>query len=296
MDTQPEDVRAKFDVDKHLIDKVWQDEAKGLRKEVIEFQYCSIVKANEFSRCLIEVFDINNLCVEKHKTNYLAEENIGGEFWIEMGHALTPIDCYIEEFLKEMLMNETSKCSITTKASERIEFTLRLKRIEFGGYYFEQSANKMFETAKLYKENGVKMFKDNHLFAHNYFNIAAKCLLSFQPFDDNLSVCDLKQQDFDDLLQIIYLNIAACLIKQQRYDEIPHVLNYSIEQKNPSEKAVYRLAFAYFHLKQFENAKKVIEKIDYKNSRELVQLMAKINESLKVDHNNYSNMVKKMFT
>lgn len=298
MDTQPENVREKFDVNQHLVDKVWQDEAKGLRKEVINFQFSSIVRANELSKCLIDILNIDNLNTEKHKTNYLLEENIGKEFWVEMGHALTPIDCYIEEFLKEMFMNETSKCSIKTKSSENIEFTLRLKRVEFGGYFYEQPAGKMFELAKLYKENGVKMFKNYPLFAHKYFSMAAKCLLSFKPFDDIQDVlkdCELGQKDFDELLQNIYLNIAACLIKQQRYDEIPHVLSYTIEQEHPSEKAVYRLASAYLHLKQFKSAKDVIERIDYRNNKELVQLLAKVQESLKVDNCNYSNMVKKMF-
>lgn len=299
MDDQSAVVRAKFDVNKHLIDKVWQDDTKGLRKEVISFRYFTVVKASELSRCLVDILEIQNLNTEKHKTNYLLEENIGQEFWVPIGHAVTPIDCYVEEFLKQMFTNETSKCSITTKSSGNIEFTMRVKRVEFGGYYCEQNAVKMFELAKLYKDNGVQMFKDYPLFAHNYFNLAAKCLLSFNPFDDIadlLTDCDLTRKDFDDLLQNIYLNIAACLIKQERYDDILHVLNYSLVQEDPSEKAIYRLAVAYFHLKQFENAKNTIERINYKNNKDLVQLLAKVVEFWKVDHNKYSNMVKKMFT
>lgn len=298
MDDKPQDVRAKFDVNKHLIDKVWVDEAKGLRKEVINFRYCTVVKASELSKCLVDILDIRNLNAEKHKTNYVLEENIGKEFWVELGRAVTPVDCYLEEFLKQMFTNETSKCSITTKSSGVVEFTMRLKRFEFGGYYFEQSASRMYELAKLYKENGVKMFKEFPLFAHNYFNRAAKCLLSFNPFDDIddlLTDSSLKRNDFEELLQNVYLNIAACLIKQQRYDDILHVLNYSVSQSEPSEKAVYRLALAYYHLKQFDNAKSTIERINYKHNKELVLLMAKVHESWKVDHNKYSNMVKKMF-
>jgi tetratricopeptide (TPR) repeat protein len=295
MDTQPEIVREKFDVDQHLIDKVWENAGKGLRKEVIDFRYCSVVKASELSKCLIEVLEVNNLDPEKHTSNYL--ENIEKELWVEIGYGVTAIDCYVEEFLKQMFTNETSKCSITTKSSGVVEFTIRLKRIEFGGYYCEQTASRMFELAKLYKENGVKMFKEYTLFAHNYFNLAAKCLLSFNPFDDidDLTDSTIKKSDFEELLQNIYLNIAACLVKEQRYEDIIHVLNYSIAQDSPSDKAVYRLALAYFHLKQFENAKNTIERINYKSSKDLVQLMGKIYECWKVDHNKYSNMVKKMF-
>lgn len=298
MGDQQENVRPKFDVNEHLIDKVWEDETKGLLKEVISFRYCTVVKASEISKCLIEILDIQNLCSDKHNTNYLLDENIGKELWVEIGHALTPIDCYIEEFLKQMLTNETSKCSITTKSSGIIEFTIRLKRIEFGGYYCEQSACNMFQLAKLYKENGVKMFKEYPTFAHSYFSLAAKCLLSFNPFDDIRDVltdCDVKQKDFEELLQNVYLNIAACLLKQQRYDDILHVLSYSISQDEPSDKAVYRLALAYYHLKQFENAKNAIEKINYANNKDLVQLMAKVQGSWRADQNKYSNMMKKMF-
>lgn len=292
-------MRAKFDVNKHLIDRIWQDETKGLRKEVINFRYCSVVKASELSKCLISVVDINSFNADKHKSNYLTEDNAEKEFWVEMGHAVTPIDCYIEEFLKQMFMNETSRCFIETKSSGIIEFTMRLKRIEFGGYYFEKSESEMFELAKLYKENGVKMFKENPLFAHNYFSLAAKCLLSFAPLDDlddALKDGELKRKDFQDLLENIYLNIAACLIKEQRYDDILHVLSYTLTQHKPSEKATYRLALAYFNLKQFEKAKNTIEKINYKSNKELVSLMAKICELWKVDHHKYSDMIKKMFS
>lgn len=296
MDTQSENVREKFNVDEHLIDKVWEDKAKGLRKEVVNFHFCSVVKPSELSKCLIEVLEVTNMNHEKHKSNYL--ENIEKEVWVEIGHGVTAIDCYVEEFLRQMFTNETSKCFITTTSSGVIDFTIKLKKIEFGGYYCEQTAIKMFELAKTYKENGVKMFKEYPLFAHNYFNLAAKCLLSFNPFDDIddlLTDSTLEKKDFQELLENIYLNIAACLVKQQRYEDILHVMSYSITQDDPSEKAIYRLALAYFHLKQFENAKNTIERINYKNNRDLVQLMAKIYECWKVDHDKYSSMVKKMF-
>lgn len=296
MDDQPENVRKKFDVNKHLIDKTWENKEKGLRKEVINFQYCSVVKASELSKCLVDILEVQNLNEEKHKTNYLSEDRIGKEFWIEIGHSLTPIDCYVEEFLKQMFMNETSRCQITTKSSGAITFTMRLKQIEFGGFFCEQRPEKMFELAKCYKENGVKMFKNYPLFAHQYFSLAAKCLISLNDdIEGSLSESDLTQKDFDDMLQNVYLNIAACLIKQQRYDDILHVLKYTSNQEAPSEKAVYRLALAHFNLKQFQDAKDTIEKIDYKGNKELVQLMAKIQEFWKVDHDKYSNMVKKMF-
>lgn len=295
MDTQQKNVRAEYDVDEHLIDAVWEDDSKGLRKELVSFEFSSVVKASELSKCLVEVVEVRNL--GDRKSHYLSE-SVGKELWIGIGTSVTPIDCYIEEFLKQMFTNETSRCFIKTKSSECVEFVIKLKEIEFGGFYCEQPASKMFEVAKQYKENGVKMFKDYPLFAQNYFNLAAKCLLSFIPFDngeDPLADSEIARKDFDELLQNINLNIAACLLKQNRYDDVLHVLKYSVNQAHPSEKAANRLASAYFHLKQFENAKNIIERVNHKGNKDLTQLLAKVYEHWKVDHDKYSNMVKKMF-
>lgn len=293
MDTESENVREKsFDVDQHLVEKIWQDETKGLKKEVIHFQYVSIVKASELSKCLVDILDIQNL--NSHQSNYLKE---GNDFWIEIGHATTAFDCYLEEILKQMFMNETSRCDIKTK-SGNVTFTIRLKRIEFGGYFHEQSAHRMFELAKFYKDNGVKMFKDFPLFAHNYFNLAAKCLLSFKTQDveygELLKGGEVTKKDFDDLLHNVYLNIAACLIKQERFDEILSILEFVKKEECPSDKAVFRLATAYYRVQNYEEAENVIKKIDFKSNKDLTALMAKIQEFRKIEKEKSSSLAKKM--
>jgi tetratricopeptide (TPR) repeat protein len=298
MDAEQEAVREKsFDVHKHLIDRVWEDAAKGLRKEVINFRYCSIVKASELSKCLIDVIHIDNLDPKVHKTNYILEENIGKEIWVDIGHSVTAVDCYIEELLKQMLTNETSKCFIKTKSSGTLAFTLRLKRIEFGGYYYEQDALKMFEIARNYKENGVKMFKEFPRFAQNYFNLAAKCLLAFGSIgeiDQVLKDTELTKSNWEDLLQNVYSNVAACLIKEKRFNEILPIMDFVNRQKSPSEKAVFRLATAYLNINRYEDAKKTIEKVDFKANKELVQLMSKIQLDWKSSNDKDKDMMKKM--
>lgn len=298
MDTEQKTVREKpFDVNKHLIDRVWEDPKRGLRKEVINFRYCTIVKASELSKCMIDILHIENLDPKVHKTNYISDENVGKEMWVPIGHAVTPVDCYLEEFLKQMLTNETSKCFINTKSHGTIIFTIRLKRIEFGGYYYEQDAIKMFDLAKHYKENGVKMFKEYPLFAHNYFSLAAKCLLAFgtiNEIDEVLKDTPLKKKEWEELVQNVYLNISACLIKERRFDEVIPIMDFVNKQEAPSDKAVFRLATAYLNIYRYEEAKKTIEKIDYKNNKELVQLMTKIQQDWKCSHDKDKDMVKKM--
>lgn len=298
MDVEQKTLREKsFDVNKHLIDKVWEDRAKGLRKEVINFRYCSIVKATELSKCLVDILNMENLKTETHKTNYILKENIGKELWIEMGHAVTPVDCYVEEFLKQMLTNETSNCHIETKSCGTISFTLRLKRIENYEYFYEQDAVKMFELSKLYKENGVKMFKEYPLFAHNYFSLAAKCLLAFSNYngiDMTLKDTNVTKANFEELLQNIYLNISACLIKEGRFEEVIPILQFVRNQEQPSDKAVFRLATAYLSDCKYEEAKSTIEKIDYKSNKDLLQLMMKIQQMWKNEKDKDSVMAKKM--
>jgi BDBT FKBP like N-terminal/Anaphase-promoting complex, cyclosome, subunit 3 len=297
MDDQSENVRKEFDVNKHLTENIWENKEKGLRKEVIDFNFVSVVKPCELSKCLVEILDIINFDCATHKSNYLSNASTGTDFWINIGHSLTPVDCYIEKFLQQMFINETSKCQISTKTSGTIALVMKLKNIEFGGHYCDQKPEKMFELANFYKENGVKIFKHYPMFAHHYFCLAAKCLISITGEHIEKSLCntELTEKGVYELLEVIYLNIAACLLKQKRYDDVLHVLKYSVNQRSPSEKAVYRLASAYFHLKQFENARKTIEKVDFKGNKELVRLMAMIQEFWKVDHDKYSNMVKKMF-
>lgn len=278
-------------------EEIWQLPEKGLTKRLLKFEYAAMDKANDLSKCLIEIQEVKNWNPDKHKSNYL--QRLKEEFWVEIENAVTPIDCYLDIFLKEMLTNETSWCSIATKSGESVEVLIELKKIEISCCYHEKKAEEMYKIAQKYKENGVKMFKDNYpLFAHQYFNKAAKCLLSFSPFtdlDELLIGSGILKKYYEDLLQNIYLNISACLIKQGRFDEILHVLKYVDTQKQPSEKAIYRLSTAYFHLKRFDDARKTIQRIDYKSNKELLQLHAKVQEKSKVEDTKYSDMVKKMF-
>lgn len=296
MEDQQELVRADdYVVNERLVTQIWTNEKKGLKKELISFTFEAMTRANDLAKCLVEISEVDN--PKNHSSKLLETENLEGEVWIELCSATTPIDCYIESFLKEMFIGETSKCSITTKSSV-ITFIIRMKKIEFDGHHFEKTAEEMFNLAKKYKENGVIMFKEHPLFAHNYFNMAAKCLLSYVPFNEievELKDSELTREEFESLLENIYLNISACLIKQNRFEEILHVLKFVEDQKEPTSKSIYRLAQAHYQLKNFEKAKELIERVDYKSSKELVQLLGKIQECWKKDNDNYSVMVKKMF-
>lgn len=283
--------------DEQLVPAIWHNEEKGLRKELVEYEYFSIDKPTELSKCLVSIKNIVNINTE-HDTKYL-KENVE-EFWIEIGNAITPIDYYIELLLMEMLTNESSNCFIKTKSSDNeIEFLMKLINIKSVKYYFELSSDEMYILAESYKNNGVQMFTKYPKFAQQYFNTAAKCLLSHQPFVD-LDMAEANNQyksmNFQELLNIIYMNISACLIKEKRFDEIIYLLKFVDDEPAPTEKAIYRRAFAFFNTKKYLEARQVIERINFKNNKTLSSLYNDINSAEKKDNMSYDNIVRKMFS
>lgn len=279
-----------FDGNSELVPKVWLNSKKGLRKELINFNFVSIKKPTEFSKCFITISDIN--CSD-YETNYLNS----GDLNLVMGSALTPIDIYLELFLLEMITSEKSHCFIKTKNGNEISFILKLNEIQFGGYFFEISANEMLKKAQTYKENGVKMFKKYPNFSQDYFNKSAKCLLAFLPFKDlDPEIEKVSSNDFQQLLEIVYMNISACLLKENRYEDILSILKFT-EREEPvvPEKALYRKALAYFHLKKYEESKNTLEKINYLENKEFLILWNKNVIQSKIENDKYANICRKMF-
>lgn len=293
MDVEPATV-SQASARTELIPKIWTDDTKGLRKELINFRFVSMKKPSELSCCLVNISEIGEL--GGRESNILRPRETLNELWIKMGSAVTPIDCYLERIIMQMFTNEESKCFIACKTNE-ISFVLRLLRIEDSDYYFSKPPKVMLSLAKQYKENGVKMFSQYPLFAHECFNRAAKCLLSCAPLED----LDPRQEGADTidemltLLETLYLNISACLIKQQRYEEVLHVLEYVDQQEKPSQKAIYRKALAQFHVKQFQEAMKTLERIDYSENKDCVALHQRIKTTWQQEDNKFNSMVKKMF-
>lgn len=276
---------------------VWEATSLGLRKELITFEYKSIIKANELSSCYVTFKDVH--LPPGRVSNYLKEADVA-KTHIKLGHAVTPVDWYIEKFLQVMLMGEESRCTIRTRSVTDISFTIQMERIDFGGYYHEQSLPQMITLAKHYKDNGVKMFKDYPpQFAHHYFTKAARCLLAYLRYGDieeraekeGVSVTEMRS-----LLENIYTNIAACLLKESRNNEIVEILSFVNQSDEPSEKAVYRMALAYFNKKEYEKACGVIKKLPkYTENKEMVALLSRINQESKEGDAKYASMVKKMF-
>lgn len=285
---------------KHLVSPEWIDEKRGLRKVLIDFNYTNLDKASELSECLVEIIDFTNLF--DRESEYLSDAH---ERWIRMGDAVTPIDCYIELFVKQMFVGELSRCCIATKTDDQIEFTIKLKEINSSRYFYELSPKELHDVASKYKENGVKMYKKYPEFAQNYFNLSAKLLISLKPFDtlDNRKINDsldqesnqkIDQKSIRSLHDGVYLNIAACLIKQNRYEDALYVLK-DVTERSDNAKGIYRRALAHLNLKQYDEAKQQMERLNFKENNEFHSLYNRIISEMKEYNDEYANMVKKMF-
>lgn len=278
--------------------KVWVDDKKGLRKESISFKFESVVKANDLSKCGVILSQVEGL-TDEYETDLLRKGGNNEEFIIQLGHSCTPIDCYIEVFLKQMLTGEESRCFIKTRSEGVISFVLLLVRIEFGGYYYSKPLQEIVRIAQLYKENGVKMFKKHPLHAHDYFNRAAKLLISCLPFetlkDRELGGESADPAQLQRLLENIQVNIAACLIKQQRYDEALYITEFAKRMDDVPEKAIYRRAVACYHLGLLDEAKTTLERINFGDNKELDSLHSSIVERLQKANEDYTKIVKRMF-
>lgn len=279
--------------------KNWQDVKRGLRKEVINFRYESMIKASDLSKCLVVIDDVHGLRPDQ-QTDYLRVDLNSTEYWVHLGHAITPIDYYIELLLKQMLMGETSRCTIDTKSGQNIQFQLKMIRIESDGHYYAQPLPDLVGIVQRYKENGVKMFKNYPLFAHEYFGRAAKLLISCLPFETlaerEQDVTDASPAFLRELLETIDMNLAACLIKEKRFDDALHVLEFTDREENVPDKAIYRRATAHYHLNQFDEAKTMLERINYTDNRECNALYRNVYEKWKSSNEKYTDMVKKMFS
>jgi len=105
------------------IGKEWTDSIRGLHKKVLSLQFQNLEKPLANSTV---VFQVNKPCenLGDRPSKYL-ERNEIQQHTMELGTALTPIDCYLELLLQQFLPGETSACSIETKTGDRLNVELK---------------------------------------------------------------------------------------------------------------------------------------------------------------------------
>ncbi|XP_023169678.1 peptidyl-prolyl cis-trans isomerase D [Drosophila hydei] len=277
------------------IGKEWNDTARGLQKKVLSLEFQRVEKPLLIST--VE-FTVKKPCLNlgTRPSKYLASNET--QHTLEMGTADSPIDCYIEILLQQFVLGETSACSIITKTGERLQFELKLDRIVSNIQIDKLSAGEIYNLSLKYKEKGVTMYKAHPRFACDYFSRAAKLLITYKPFDK----LDEEKNGIDNhALELLFVqiqtNLAACMLLEKRYEHVIYHTQFVETQEQPSEKSIYRRALAYYYLKEFEKAQKLIERVpQYEEKREFSKLRDNIATSWKSSNANYKQLVQRMFS
>lgn len=264
-----------------------------LAKKITKHGNSKVVEINETSTCK---FLINFLVMpESYESKYMTDKKDEPQ-QMSIGNAMNLIDWAIEKFLLTMTVNE--KCYCIIEGEMKVRFELSLLETTPGLYYFELPLLELWRLVQTYKENGLKCYNTYPWLAHEYFSVAAKCLLTHLPhlnseektITDSISVDEVTKT-----FETLSSNIAACLLKEQRYKDVIEILAFVNDQTNPNEKYTFRLATAYINTKKFEQAKHLLEKFNYGDSKSLSNLYEHLISSMKSENEKYAAMVKKMF-
>lgn len=278
------------------IGKEWSDATRGLHKKVLSLEFQAVEKPLSESSV---VFTITKPCKDLggRPSKYLDTETRTEQTML-IGTAVTPIDCYLEILLQQFLPGETSACSIKSKSGEQLEFELKLERITENTQVDKLNAADLYKLALRYKENGVVMFKTFPKFAFDYFTRAAKLLITYKPFDKlNKKTNGIEGSELETLFVQIQTNLAACLLQEKRYEHVVYHTEFVETMENPSEKSIYRRALAFYNLKEFEKAQKMIERVpNYEEKREFSKLRDNIASSWKNSNASYKQVVQRMFS
>lgn len=285
---------SKVDGMRWYVGTEWSLPSKGLRKQVLSLDFHKLRKPHMCSKVLINM----ESCEHRNGRPSVYLNTLQKDIEMEMGTALTPLDCYLETLVQQMIEGEKALCSIQTKKdATNIEIILTLKSILHSKETHLLTVQEMYDLALRYKENGVKMFKSYPLFAHDYFVRAAKCLISYKKFDGLTKAVDgVAGVQMQELFQQIQTNLAASLLAEQRYEDVIYQTNFVKSVQKPSDKSVYRRAMAYFYLKEFELAQNTIDMVpEYRIKKEFINLQQRIHQGWQVSNHCYKNMIQKMF-
>lgn len=281
-----------------IIGQEWKDSKRGLYKKVLALNFEKVQKPTEISTCRVKISKTANL--EDRPSLFLHQNN---EFDIEMGTAVTPVDCYIEIIIQNMLLGETSHAQIETKKSnEPIKFEICLIAISPTKYLFQLSVKEIYELAQKYRANGVAMFKAHPKFAHEYFSRAAKCLISFKPFDVLTKESNgMDGTEIEALLQTLKTNLAACLLQEQRNEDVLYLTDFvdSIPSTDVAqcEKAIYRRALALYNVKDYDKVLETLKMVDkIQEKKEFLALYNRTKQTWKKEEDHYKTIVQRMFS
>ncbi|XGW01851.1 hypothetical protein V3C99_014162 [Haemonchus contortus] len=176
-----------------------------------------------------------------------------------------------------------------------IEFTIFLKSFEKVPALWEMTAEKKLEEATLAKERGTAFLKQNKLkLAFNKYK-RIEDILEFEK-----SMDPEQKRTRDDLMLAAYLNLSLTASKMGEMLDCIKYCDKALELSPTNVKALYRKAGARAALSDFDEAKKIYERIlelDPENKAAAQQILVvrqMMKEQLERDKKRYKNLFSKI--
>ncbi|KAB7498879.1 Tetratricopeptide repeat protein 9C [Armadillidium nasatum] len=129
----------------------------------------------------------------------------------------------------------------------------------------EEAIESKFEKAKELKLKGNEFFKSQNFKKALYqYHSALMYLKGVEcdinpsvPFGETLKLSAEKEDNINVLNAEIQNNLAACFLKQNpiKYNRILECCKEAIKRQPDNLKATYRMALAYYHLKDYDKAR-----------------------------------------
>lgn len=214
-------------------------------------------------------------------SEYLSQE---GEVSFSLEHADTRID---REFVKFLL--KTKLHEVVTFRTDGLTVELKLIDVQHGPSIHEMKDEDKVARAKEMKDKGKELFKQNKYEAAFYRFRAGVQYLIF--LNDKTLV------EADTMYVMLCNNMAMC---QMKFNNPQHAIELcckvlKVDEKNV--KALYRRAVSYSQVRRWDDAHAdliLAMSVESKNSS-VKKLLDVVQTQLKLQHEEYKNVVKNMF-
>ena len=191
----------------------------------------------------------------------------------ELSQAVEDMICTMKQSERAVFSLE-SGCKLLTRSlslneghrhppdGAEVVYTIQLHSFERGKDVWELTDQERLDVAKKHKEEGSKLFKQNHVHqAAIRYSKAIQYLAAVDP-DIPLEVEDLEdyEKEIVSLRTVSLLNLAACQLKLQQYDHVVRNCSRVLEVEPGNVKSLYRRARALLAMKDYESARNDAEK------------------------------------
>lgn len=308
----------------------WSDERLGASKRLLDFEWlpsASMDRPTELDECVVEVSEWNAACAAC-ASEFLRELQSGIEGGGDAGNEATTIrvalrrastgfDCVLAAVLRHMWPGERSRVRIERRQQSvadehrHPELTIRLVRIcpAEQRHWHQLQPAAVAALAAEQRALGVALYRQQETgWAHWTFARAARAMCACKPFD-KIAGDAARAAEWQRLFESVCVNLAACLVRARRWEDVLYVLREVTERDVTAAtgdgggggcdaelvRAIYRRAVAHFNLRQLDEARAQIERLEWQTNGEQRELRERIVDEQAVYQAEYSTMVKKMF-